>query len=341
MAQYKSPGKCLLIFDGASSHLDARIVDAAEEHEIVLYCLPSNTTHELQPLDKSVNKSYEHHWDEEVLLYAYQYPDRKLTKQRFCKMFTKVWQKCMTQQNIINGFKATGLYPYDPYVIPQEAYAPSALTQLQLQNVSRVQQVSDSEDIVVSPRHDNSSDTNATYYEENLRDISPSIMAQIDNDRLQENNLPERNKIDLQFPTRSTGKLVDYSSSTESATEDDSQYQDQHRRQPLLSIPHNRNFEFLSPIPSTSGINMHPRQLLSSSTSNESTQEDFDLEMFDFTHSQYPARKFYIYTSSSESEEENINPQSVETNNPGTEHHEQEKSGDSDDDVPLSSQRNC
>lgn len=71
LGQYKSPGKALLIFDGAACHLDARIVDAADKYEIVLYCLPSNTTHELQPLDKSVNKSYEHHWDQEVLLYAY------------------------------------------------------------------------------------------------------------------------------------------------------------------------------------------------------------------------------------------------------------------------------
>lgn len=75
LGNYKSPGKCLLVFDGAASHLDARIVDAADENNIVIYCLPSNTTHELQPLDKSVNKSYEHHWDEEVLLYAYRHLD--------------------------------------------------------------------------------------------------------------------------------------------------------------------------------------------------------------------------------------------------------------------------
>lgn len=77
LAKYKSLGECLLILDGASSHLDYKIVDAAESHDIVLYCLPSNTTHELQPLDKSVNKSFEHFWDEEVLLFTYQNPDPK------------------------------------------------------------------------------------------------------------------------------------------------------------------------------------------------------------------------------------------------------------------------
>lgn len=48
-----------LIFDGAKLHLDVSIVDAAEKHDISLFCLPSNTTHELQPMDKAVFKSYE------------------------------------------------------------------------------------------------------------------------------------------------------------------------------------------------------------------------------------------------------------------------------------------
>lgn len=77
LAKYKSPGKCLLVFDGASSHLGCDIVDAAEKQDIVLYCLPSNTTHELQPLDKSINKSFEHFWDEQVLQFNYQNPQKK------------------------------------------------------------------------------------------------------------------------------------------------------------------------------------------------------------------------------------------------------------------------
>lgn len=43
-AKFKSPGKVLLVFDGASFHLDVIIVDSADKNYIVLYCLPSNTT---------------------------------------------------------------------------------------------------------------------------------------------------------------------------------------------------------------------------------------------------------------------------------------------------------
>ncbi|KAJ8882992.1 hypothetical protein PR048_014831 [Dryococelus australis] len=68
-AKFKSPGPVLLIFDGAQSRLDANIVTAAEAHGVTLYCLPSNTTHKLQPLDKSLFIPFESYWDNEVMLF--------------------------------------------------------------------------------------------------------------------------------------------------------------------------------------------------------------------------------------------------------------------------------
>lgn len=129
LAQYKVNGNILLIFDGAKSHLDLSIVDAAEQLNITLFCLPSNTTHELQPFDKGVFKSFESHWDQELLRYWDVNPDRTLTKARFGIVLSKVWPKCMVPQNIISGFTATGIYPFDPSVIPDSAFAPSILSE--------------------------------------------------------------------------------------------------------------------------------------------------------------------------------------------------------------------
>lgn len=53
-AQHKVRGKCLLIFDGAKCRLSNEAMEEADKSNIVLYSLPSNTTHELQLLDKSV-----------------------------------------------------------------------------------------------------------------------------------------------------------------------------------------------------------------------------------------------------------------------------------------------
>ncbi|KAK9739770.1 DDE superfamily endonuclease [Popillia japonica] len=76
---YKSPGRCVLMFEGAKSHLDYDIVEAADQYDIVLYCIPSNTTHELQPLDKPVFRSFEYHWDQQVMLYWHNHGYRTLT----------------------------------------------------------------------------------------------------------------------------------------------------------------------------------------------------------------------------------------------------------------------
>lgn len=128
-AQFMSPPPTILIFDGASSHLDESIAEKAELLQIELLCLPSNTTHELQPMDKSVFRSFEAHWDQELVDYWDQYPDRRLNKERFSDVFTPVWGKCMTISNICNGFRATGIYPFNKNVIPECAFAPSLNTQ--------------------------------------------------------------------------------------------------------------------------------------------------------------------------------------------------------------------
>lgn len=127
-AKYISQPPVLLIFDGAASHLDLSIVEKADELNIHLLCLPSNTTHELQPMDKSVFRSFEHHWDEQLLLYWEKNPERKMSKERFSDVFTPVWSKCMTIENITAGFRSTGIFPFDKNAIPVHAYGPSLPT---------------------------------------------------------------------------------------------------------------------------------------------------------------------------------------------------------------------
>ncbi|KAJ8941509.1 hypothetical protein NQ314_010378 [Rhamnusium bicolor] len=147
LAKFKLPGSILLIFDGAACHLDYEIVEAADQHAIKLLCLPSNTTHELQPLDKSVYRSFESHWDQEVLRYWDQHPDRVITKPRFNIIFSKVWSKRMTQENIISGFKATGIFPFNPSTIPEAAFAPSIPSSLHQARIDEDDDDDDDENI--------------------------------------------------------------------------------------------------------------------------------------------------------------------------------------------------
>ena len=184
--------KVLLIFDGVSSHLDANIVKAADKYKITLFCLPSNTTHELQPLDKAVFKSFEAFWDDAVLRFWMNNPERSIRRTVFGRIFSEVWSKAMTAGNIISGFRATGIYPFNPTVIPESAFAPSCLTELD--------------------------DPNHELTEENLK--TSSFQHKTTEDNKTGNTLPK--KITTAPPTRKTRKLTAKQTSVEDDSTSDS-----------------------------------------------------------------------------------------------------------------------
>ncbi|KAJ8875781.1 hypothetical protein PR048_023680 [Dryococelus australis] len=138
----------LLIFDGASSHLDAGIVEAANAYGIALFCLPSNTTHELQHFDKSVFGPYERFWDDGMLLYWPRQTDiqNRTISRTFGKIFSRVWAKATTPANVSTGFSTTEIYPFDPTAIHESAYTPSELTRIE--NTDETPQGSQSADPV-------------------------------------------------------------------------------------------------------------------------------------------------------------------------------------------------
>jgi hypothetical protein len=41
----------LLLMDNLSAHISIKTIELAQKHEVILMCLPPNTTHALQPLD--------------------------------------------------------------------------------------------------------------------------------------------------------------------------------------------------------------------------------------------------------------------------------------------------
>lgn len=105
-------GKCVVVLDGAKCHIDIEIAREAEKQDVILFCLPSNTTHELQPLDKSVFKPLEDYWDTELTKYWSSLPanERTLSKYQFGRVFTPAWDQAATQSNIKSGNLLTYLH---------------------------------------------------------------------------------------------------------------------------------------------------------------------------------------------------------------------------------------
>lgn len=76
-------------------------------------------------IDKAVFKSFKHNWNEKVIKYWIQFPDRNISKERCGQLLTPAWIKSLTIDNKSNGFRATGIYSCDPTIIKDEAFAPS------------------------------------------------------------------------------------------------------------------------------------------------------------------------------------------------------------------------
>lgn len=78
----------LIIYDGHSTHVDARIVELAVRNNVTILKLHPHTSHLLQPLDISLFKSFKAIWDAQMVEW------QRITLVRKCqKTFSqKLWQ---------------------------------------------------------------------------------------------------------------------------------------------------------------------------------------------------------------------------------------------------------
>ena len=97
--------------DGHSSHFSPQFINRAAEEEVVVLCLPPNTTHKTQPLDKGVFGPLKQAWREECHSYIQSNPGKVITRYQFSLLFGRAWFKSVTPVNIISGFRVTGVYP--------------------------------------------------------------------------------------------------------------------------------------------------------------------------------------------------------------------------------------
>ena len=73
------PMRPVLIEDGHASHITIETVEFARENDVHLLCLPSHTTHVLQPLDIGVFKSFKSHFSKACCRYITNNPGRVIT----------------------------------------------------------------------------------------------------------------------------------------------------------------------------------------------------------------------------------------------------------------------
>lgn len=103
----------LLILDGHEGHHSTIFELYCKEHNIVTLCMPSHSSHYLQPLDVGcfgpMKKAYGRQIEDLMQAHI-----THASKVEFLRAFREALFASMTEKNIQGGFMETGLVPHDP-----------------------------------------------------------------------------------------------------------------------------------------------------------------------------------------------------------------------------------
>ena len=80
--------------------------------KIIIYKVPPNTTHFLQPLDVSVFGPLKKGWNKRVKEWENINNDSVLTQVQFARVFLPAYYEYVTPDNIRSGFSKCGLVPH-------------------------------------------------------------------------------------------------------------------------------------------------------------------------------------------------------------------------------------
>ena len=124
-----SDNKILLIMDNAECHMNIHVVEYAMEHGIVIVTLPPHTTAKLQPLDVSVYGPFKTFLRSILNRYQIMNPHKHITEHMLPEFACDAWSQACTITNVTSGFRATGIWPINSHIFPDEAFLGTEVTE--------------------------------------------------------------------------------------------------------------------------------------------------------------------------------------------------------------------
>lgn len=117
----------VLLVDGHNSHYTVNFLRYAQSHNIDVLCYPSHCTHIFQGLDVVIFGPLKKYWQQERDA-AEREQGQRVSKSNFLSVYARAHIRALTTENIKAAFRKTGVYPFDPSVIPEEMLAPARET---------------------------------------------------------------------------------------------------------------------------------------------------------------------------------------------------------------------
>ena len=103
----------LLLVDNHDSHVTIEALSMARENGVVMVSFPPHCTHRLQPLDVSIYSPFKRAFYEACNAWQLNNPGRTLTIYNLSELLNIAFPAAFTPRNIMSGFRAPGIYPFN------------------------------------------------------------------------------------------------------------------------------------------------------------------------------------------------------------------------------------
>jgi len=121
--------KVLLVLDGHASHKSLAAIDYTRENSVIMICLPPHSTHQMQPLDRSIFGPLKNAYNVECDKWMVRHPGRRISQYDVGELFKEAYLKAASMKNAVSGFASSGLWPFNPDIFTNEHFAASMLTE--------------------------------------------------------------------------------------------------------------------------------------------------------------------------------------------------------------------
>ena len=125
----------LLILDGHASHKELAVLEYARKNNIHMLSTPPHTTHKLQPLDRTFFKPFKAAFATASASWMRRNPAARITDYDIAALVSEAFSKAARLDIAQNGFKCTGIYPFNPNIFTEVDFLPSAMTDI-TQNIA-------------------------------------------------------------------------------------------------------------------------------------------------------------------------------------------------------------
>ena len=113
--------KVLLLLDNHESHIYLPTIEFCRDNGIVLLSFPPHCSHRLQPLDVGVYGPFKRYVNSAMDSWMKCHPGKRMTIYNSCHC-------AATPKNIMSGFSATGIWPFNEHIFQDSDFTPCQVT---------------------------------------------------------------------------------------------------------------------------------------------------------------------------------------------------------------------